>query len=847
MVDSTGAAQEDGFPVLAAVARVASALEEQGTAVLVAPPGTGKTTELPPALDADPSARVVLVVPRRMAARAAAARMAHRHGGAVGGRFGYSVRNDRRAGRDTVVEAVTPGLLLRRLQSDPSLEGVGRVILDEFHERSVDLDLLLALLLDVRSALRPDLQLLVMSATLQASTVASVMGGEGPAAPVVEVESAIHPVQTIHRPGSAHDPLPRRVAGVVTEALADHAGDVLAFLPGRGEIVATARELGRRSGGGVEVHELHGSLRPEETDEILAPAPRSGRKRRVVLSTAVAETSLTVPGVRIVVDSGKRRSSEVDPRTGLPGLVTRAVSLDGADQRRGRAGREAPGVCYRLWAASEEETRRRSDPPEVTVADLAPMLLQVLDWGVEDPADLRWLDDPPAASVQRAGELLRDLGATHAHRLTRTGRRLAQIGFHPRLGAIVAAGQDTGEPDLAAQVASVIESEGAGHRDVADAVHALRAGSLGGSARASERQWRRRLGLDRASHGSGVGGADLDRAVGSMVLHGYADRVARRRADRDGVFHMRSGGEVELPTGSPGLHSSEWIVVVEVDSRAGSGRPGRVHLGAALHEHDVHRLIADAEEAGLTDETVTTAWDAATGAVSRTVTRRLGAVTIDTARTRGASHDELTEAVTAVIAASGPSALAGWAGTEGLRNRLAFLAATGVPRPSDAGTGWPDLSRGSLAATAPHWVPALTAAAGDATFQPSPDSIAAALTAELSWEDRAALDAEAPTHFEGPGGRRIRLSYGAVDSDPASALLTCRLQDLIGVDEHPVVGTKRTPITVELLSPARRPLQRTRDLPGFWRGSYGQVRAEMRGRYPKHNWPERPWEPTQSR
>lgn len=822
---------------------LARALGEEGTAVLVAPPGTGKTTGVPPLLAEQPWAdgRIMVVVPRRMAARAAAARMAATHGEEVGGRFGYSVRHDRRVGPRTRVEVVTTGLALRRIQADPSLDGVSAVLLDEFHERSVEVDLLLALLADSRTSLREDLRLVVMSATIDPEPVAALLGGPGGRpAPVVGVEARLHPIRTMHRPGSAHARLSDKVAEVVAEALGSTTGDILVFLPGRGEIRETRRRLGDRVAAAVEVVELHGSLPPGRTDELLTP--RSGGGRRVILSTAVAETSVTVPGVRTVIDPGRRRTQEVDRRSGLPALVTRAVSTAGADQRRGRAGREAPGLCYRMWSPTEDELRRPADPPEITVADLSPLLLQCLAWGASSPEELRWLDTPPADALDRARFLLDDLGALDARsRLTALGRRIANFGFHPRLGAIAAAATDPHGPGpgLAADVIAVLDAAGTGTSEVAEGVRSLRSGTAEPPLRRAHRQWRRRLGSGVDSPPSN----DLERDVSRLLLAGYADRLGRRRPGRPGIYHLRHGGEVETARGASDLGEWEWVLAVDLDARTGSGRPGVLHLGAGVAAADVERLVEREEANGHLTETRTVEWDPADGTVATTSVRRLGAVEVSTSRSREAQRDELVDALEAVVSARGPSVFANWDETAGLRARIAFLAATGMARGRpDAGT-WPDLSEDALSAATGDWVPTLVASStGKGTLRPTGEQLRTALAASLDWNDRKVLDAEAPTHWTPPSGSPITLRYGAVDGDPTSVLLAARLQRLIGVAEHPVIGRRRMPLTVELQSPAGRPVQRTQDLPGFWHGSYAAVRGEMRGRYPKHEWPERPWE-----
>lgn len=836
-------------PVLTALPELLECLDDHGTAVLVAPPGTGKTTGVPPGLAAHagiggPGGKVVVVVPRRMAVRAAASRMAHNAGEAVGQRFGYSVRDDHRVSRRTVVESVTPGLLLRRIQADPELPGTTTVVLDEFHERSLDQDLLLALLVDVRHGLREDLRLLVMSATLDVESVAGVLGTS---TPVVSVDSPLHRVTTHWRPGSAHEPIGRRVAEVIVEAINSTVGDILAFLPGRGEISATARLLTGRLGADVKVLELHGSLSARLQDEVLSP--HQSDTRRVILSSAIAETSLTVPGVRTVVDSGLRRYQAVNPSTGIPSLRTGAVSLSGADQRRGRAGREAPGTCFRLWSRSDEELRRKHDPPEITVAELSPLLLATTAWGASSPEELTWLDPPPANALESAGTLLGELGAIdRSGHLSALGRSMAAFGFHPRIAAMALHAAAIGAHEVAAEVLAVLDRPRSTHVDLAEEVRNIRSGSSSAPPAREVRRWRQRIQSVAGTGEQGVpiagGGTDqLDDVITSIVLAGYADRLARRRDDRTSVYLLRHGGEVELPRGGGHLADAAWLVVIDLDARSDSGGPGRIHLATAVDDARLADLISRADDAGRIDLHVTHAWNPSDGSTTTTSTRRLGAITLDTKRLRSIPSDALTDEVTRRIGEDGPSVLKNWHQSSNLRSRLAFMHAR------DPLGGWPDLSETHLAESAQNWVPTLIAVTTSARsghandvrgFDPDPMAIEEALLAELPFALRQQLDRHVPRHWKHPDGRRLKLEYGAIDNDPASVLLSVRLQELLGVDDHPVLTLG--PVTVELRSPSGRVLQRTDDLPGFWRGSYAQVRSEMRGRYPKHSWPERPWE-----
>ncbi len=845
------------LPVLEVIDELRAALADRGAAVLVAPPGTGKTTGVPPALLDEPWAsegRILVLEPRRLAARMSAARMAEVAGERVGGTFGYSVRGERATGARTRVEVVTEGLFVRRLQRDPSLDGVSAVLLDEFHERSLDTDLSLALVLDVRASLRPDLRVVVMSATIDAAPVAALIGssdeaGDGGPVPTIEAVAPIFPVETRYRHGSAHDRLEDRVATVVGEALRNDVGDVLVFLPGRPEIHRTARRLEQlRMPEGVVVVELHGSLSPAEQDRAVRLDPEG--RRRVILSTSLAETSITVPGVRVVIDAGRRRTVRADPHTGLPAMTTVAASRAAADQRRGRAGRLGPGVGYRLWAESEDRHRPPADVPEIVDGELAALLLQLRAWGVTEPRDLAWLDPPPPAPLDRATALLTSLGAFDDDgSLTARGRRMAGIGFHPRLAAVALAAEDHGiDADLTADVLAVLETSRSGELDVAERVRSLQRGDATGDARHAAREWRRTLratkqaGREQAGSVAQRTGDDaLDADVARLLLAGYPDRVARRRSSqrRDDrgrdvtVFHLRSGGEVALTKGPDAHHLSdaEWIVVADLDG-GDAGRSGRLHLGAAIDSTVVLDVLGDAIH---TEDVVE--WDPGRDDLTAVRRRSLGAITVGEERLRDPDRAAMSGAVLRAVAAD-LSVLPGLEGVAELRARVAFLRAT-------HGDEWPDWSDEALSRTVEEWLGPFVGRVRRRADLARVD-VRQALVSGLDWNRQRALDELAPTHWQPParGGRdarRVALHYGTLDGDPASVTASIRLRDLLGTDEHPSVGG--VPVSVELLSPAGRPLQRTADLPGFWRGSYAQVRAEMRGRYPKHPWPERPWEP----
>lgn len=839
------------LPIEAVMDKLAAALDVHSAAVLVAPPGTGKTTVVPTRLAAQPWSidnRIVVVEPRRLAARAAARRMAEMAGEPVGRTVGYSVRGERRVGRSARVEVVTQGLFVRRIQEDPELHGIAAVLLDEFHERSIDTDLTLAFLLDARSALRPDLRLLVMSATIDPRPVAALLGGDDHAGvPVVTATAPLFDVETRYRPGSAHDPLEGRVTETVLEALRSDHGDVLVFLPGRGEIRRTRRALTRSLGeaADVELCELHSSLSPQEQSRVLQPSPR----RRVILSTSLAETSITVPGVRVVVDSGRRRFEQVDSRSGLPSLRTTAVSRAGADQRRGRAGRTGPGVAYRLWSQGDDRHRPDSDPPEIIDGDLGALMLQLHAWGAARPDGLRWLDPPPPASVAAAEDLLVDLGALGSdRRLTATGKSMAAVGFHPRLAAIVVEGLRLGEGNLTADVLAVLETSRSGAIDLTERVRAARSAGaeVAQDLREARRLWRRTLSsVPALTREPPPGDRDdtpgQDDLIAHLMLQGYADRIARRRDrprqdDRGrklAIFHLRSGGEVALDLEHP-LSRSRWLVVAELDAGP-PGDPGRMHLGVPVSERMLDELI---ERCSTVEDQIE--WDSTRGDVSALRVHRLGAIVLSGRPLDHPAAELVTAALCDGIRRSGLGVFRRLGDADQLRRRVAWL---GVSRPAD---GWPDWSDDALLDHLGEWLgPHLSAARSVSDVEHL--DLVEALLWSLDRDRRRSIDALAPTHWRTGTGRRVSLVYGALGGDPGSVVSSVPLRDLIGTDVHPTIGADRLPVTIEVLSPAGRPLQRTDDLPGFWRGSYGSVRAEMRGRYPKHPWPERPWEPPSPR
>ncbi|MGW7072692.1 ATP-dependent helicase HrpB [Streptomyces sp. NPDC054855] len=832
------------LPVSGALPALRSALEGSGGAVLCAPPGTGKTTLVPLALagllgDA-PERRVVVAEPRRIAARAAARRMAWLLGEKVGESVGYTVRGERVVGRRGRVEVVTTGVLLQRLQRDQELTGVDVVIIDECHERHLDADTVAAFLVDVRAALRPELSLVAASATTDAEGWARILGD----APVVEARGVSHPVEVLWAPparpvrpphGMRVDPaLLTHVASVVRRALAERDGDVLCFLPGVGEIARVAGQLG---GVPAEVLQVHGRAPAAVQDAVLAG---SDGTRRVVLATSVAESSLTVPGVRVVVDSGLAREPRVDHARGLSALTTVRASQAAGRQRAGRAGREAPGAVYRCWAEAEDARLARFPAPEIKLADLSAFALQTACWGDPDASGLALLDPPPAGAMAAARSVLTAVGAVspESGRVTERGARMARVGLHPRLArALLDAAPLVGARRAAEVVALLSEEPPREYGD--DLAAAWRAARRGGDGYAA--RWRtevRRLTAagtlppgagtpDPAASAQDLShppnrhpGADTDEHVAGLVAAlAFPERVAQGRGD--GTYLMVNGTRAEVRAGSA-LTGAEWIAVAAADRPVGAGH-ARVLLGGHIDE-DVARGAA----ASLCSEGDEVAWDDG-DLVARHV-ERLGAVELTVRPLKKPAPGLVREGLLAGLGEEG-TALLNWSqGARELRERLAFLH-------RHLGAPWPDVSESALHARVDEWLePELSKARRRADLRRI--DAGQALNRLLPWATGEAtrLDALAPERVAVPSGSRIRIDY----SDPEQPVLAVKLQEMFGLAETPRIADGGVPLLVHLLSPAGRPAAVTADLASFWRDGYRAVRAELRGRYPKHPWPEDP-------
>lgn len=804
----------DALPVRGALPGLTAALDAHGTAVLVAPPGTGKTTLVPLALagllDAGPARRVVVAEPRRIAARAAARRMAWLLGEKVGESVGYTVRGERVVGPRARVEVVTTGVLLQRLQRDQELAGVDVVILDECHERHLDADTVAAFLWDVRQALRPELRLVAASATTDAQGWARLLGD----APVVEAEGTSHPVDVVWAPptrpvrpphGMRVDPaLLAHVASVVRRALAERAGDVLCFLPGVGEIARVAGQLGGL--GDVEVLQVHGRASAAVQDAVLA----GGERRRVVLATSVAESSLTVPGVRVVVDSGLAREPRVDHARGLSALATVRASQAAGRQRAGRAGREAPGAVYRCWAEAEDARLPRFPSPEIKVADLTAFALQAACWGDPDASGLALLDAPPGGAMAAARSVLTAVGAVDSDgRATARGAELARLGLHPRLGRALL---DTSGAGGAEVVALLSEEAPREYGD--DLAAALRAARRGGDAYAG--RWRAEVRrLRSGGEGAQAGGVD-DRTVGLVAAYAFPERVAK--AD-GGSYLMASGTRAELADGSP-LRGAPWLAVAVADRPVGKGH-ARVQLAAVVDE-DMARSAA----ASLYGESQEVHW--ADGDVVARRVERLGAIELAARPLRDADPVLVRDALLEGLRQEGFGLLRWTPDALVLRQRLAFLRL-------HLGDPWPEVSDEALHARVDEWLEPELGRAGRRADLGRIDA-GQALARLLPWASGEAgrLDELAPERIAVPSGSRIRIDYG----DPEQPVLAVKLQEMFGLHESPSVAG--VPLLVHLLSPAGRPAAVTADLASFWRDGYKGVRAELRGRYPKHPWPEDP-------
>jgi ATP-dependent helicase HrpB len=819
-----------GLPIDEALAPLGAALRAGGNAVVVAPPGAGKSTVVPLALLEEPWARgkrIVMLEPRRLATRAVAERMAATLGERVGDTVGYRMRLETRVGKRTRIEVVTEGVFTRMLQSDPALEGVAAVLFDEYHERSLHADVGLAFALDAHRHLSPELRVLAMSATIDGARVASLLGG----APVIESLGRMFPVD-VHYLGKGlpalpggPEPIDGIVARAVGRALESSTGDLLAFLPGAGEIRRVERRLldEHAVGPGVDVLPLYGELAPGEQDAALAPA-RAGR-RKIVLATNIAETSLTIDGVRVVVDAGLERRSLFDPVTGMSRLETQRIARASAEQRAGRAGRTAPGVCYRLWSESADRSLAAYAAPEITVADLVPLALDLAAWGT--PAEeLRWLDAPPAATLAGARDLLVRLGALDASgRITPHGRAMQSLAAHPRLAHMLLKGAEHGETAAAAKLAALLSERdllrgGARDSDIRTRLEAMQRG--GGKrgvldrVRRTERAYLRELGA-RDDARSNVA------EPGRLLAFAFPDRIGKRRSGGDGRYQLANGRGASFAS-PEAVAREELIVAIELDDRE---REAQIQLAAPLTRSD---LLEHFSAEIVTNDEI--AWDARTEAVVARRTRRFGELVLDEKPLADLPPGAANAALLEGLRSLGIEALPWDDDSRTFAARCEFVRNLGR---GDL-DGWPVLSQAALAADLAWLEPFLDGITRRAHFARVP--LVAALRARLTPAQSRSLDELAPTHITLPTGTRVALDY-LDDNAPCASM---RMQEVFGLAATPRIGGGAVPVTFKLLSPAHRPLQVTRDLASFWRNAYVEVRKDMRGRYPRHYWPENPLE-----
>ena len=834
------------LPIDAALPPLTAALSAGNAAVLLAPPGAGKTTRVPLVLAAEDWAkgrRILVLEPRRLAARAAAARMAATLNERVGETVGVRVRFGSKVSRKTRIEIVTEGIFTRLILDDPMLDGVAAVLFDEFHERSLDADLGLALARDAQQGLREDLKLLVMSATIDGARVGRLLGN----APVIESEGRAFAVETRYA-GRDSRHIEPQVADTIVRAMRAEPGSLLAFLPGAGEIRRTQTLLDGRTDAATDIVPLYGALGGDEQDRAIAPAPPG--RRKIVLATSIAETSITIDGVRIVVDSGLARVPRYEPDVGVTRLDTVRVSRAAADQRRGRAGRTEPGVCYRLWDEPQTASLEPFAQPEILAADLSSFVLDLAAWG-SAPEQLAFLDPPPGPALKEARALLAELSAIDADgRITDEGQQLRRLPLPPRLARMVVDAAREGEALLAAEIAAIISERGLGgdDADLRERVAVLRRdrSPRGRDARAMAERWAEiannpspeRGGSDRRGR-SGEGSTSADEtptrqasladlplsgggknlSIGVLVALAYPERVAKNRGGAAGAFLLANGRGAVVDAASP-LAREPFVAVAELTGRA---TQARILSAAPLALAEIEARFADRIEAR---EEI--AFDAQSKSLRGRNSRRLGAIALAEAPVAVESSDETAKLLADAVVKIGVAALPWTKALQQWRDRITFLRAS-------EGNEWPDLSDAALTASAGDWLkPAL--AGKTALGSIDADELAAALSNLLPWPLPRRLDAEAPTHFEAPTGTCVPIDYAA-EGGPKIAI---RVQELFGLSRHPAIAGGKIPLLIELLSPAHRPVQTTRDLPGFWRGSYAAVRSEMRGRYPKHPWPEDP-------
>ncbi|MEJ8476229.1 ATP-dependent helicase HrpB [Roseibium algae] len=799
------------LPIDAVLGKVTDALTKSPNAVLVAEPGAGKTTRVPLALLDAPwrgDGRILVLEPRRLAARAAARRMASELSEKVGETVGYRVRMDTKVSAKTRIEVITEGVFTRMILNDPELSGVSAILFDEFHERSLDGDLGLALALDVQGALRDDLRLLPMSATIDAASVARLLGN----CPVIESKGRCFPVETRYLGRKAQERIEPQVAHAVRKALAEETGSILVFLPGQGEINRTASFLADKLPQNCILTPLYGALDGKAQDLAIRPAQAGVRK--IVLATAIAQTSLTIEGVRVVIDSGMARVPKYEPQTGLTRLETIRVSRASADQRRGRAGRTEPGVCYRIWDEAQTTALPANEAPEILEADLSALALDLASWGTLDPGQLAFLDPPPIGAWAEALSLLKALHALDGSgQLTKQGKALARLPLAPRLAHMVIQGVEDGNGLTAAYLAALLSEPGVGGRDpdLRDRLRRLRHENSP-KAREIRSMAHRWLKL--------CGGSDRtveQEDAGQLLAHAYPDRIAQARGQR-GRFRLANGRGAELPEDNA-LAAADFLVVAEIQGRAANGR---IIQCAPISREEIESLFASDI---IEEDDVRLEKD---GSIRARRVRRYLNIELEARQTINPDPAAVEKALIQELMRRGAARL-DWSKDQlRLRKRIGYLRDNGQ-------ANLPDLSDTALTNSLPDWLGPFLA--GRMTLNAIDTAcLGDALGSLLPHDTSSRLDRLAPSHFTAPTGSKVPIDYGA-EAGPA---ISIRVQELFGLSQHPAVCDGRIPLTLELLSPAQRPIQITRDLPGFWAGSWADVKADMKGRYPRHPWPDDP-------
>ncbi|CAM3928702.1 ATP-dependent helicase HrpB [Paenibacillus alkaliterrae] len=834
------------LPIEAVLPQLLESLRSGVNAVLVAEPGAGKTTRVPLALLDEPwlsGKKIIMLEPRRLAARSAAQFMAKSISEQAGETVGYRVRLDTRVGERTRIEVVTEGVLTRMLQEDPALENVGIILFDEFHERHLHGDLGLALSLQAQALLREDLRIAVMSATLDAEPISELLGG----APIIRSEGRVFPVETYYAPVRITGSIEPYMGRTIVEALRVHVGDVLAFLPGAPEIRRTARWLSEQQlSSTVRVEELHGSLPLDKQDAAVSRSAEGERK--VVLATSIAESSLTVEGITIVVDSGLMRVPRFSPRTGMTRLETVAVSQASADQRRGRAGRLAPGVCYRLWTEPQHPYLPEQSKPELLEADLASLALELAVWGIQDPLELAWLTPPPEASYEQAVSLLRQLQAIdESGKPTTEGARIARFGLHPRLGAMIMRAAELGATRIACDLAALLserdllpQERNADvqlrlellYRLTGRAVNPHHGGrpdhpGIGAAYRIVTQadQWERLANQHKAVTKAGEPGSKASRAdmseklipLGVLLALAYPDRIAQRRSD--GRYLLANGRGAVLPE-LQSLSRASFLAACELDD---AGTESRIRLAAELSQNEIEQYLSDY----ITVEDALE-WEAAAGAVRARRRVRLGSIILRETPQQKPDEQQVADLMLSVIRQTGFGMLPMTKQAKQLQLRMKLMGLSG--------DDWPGASDEALLATMDQWLkPNIYGMKSRSDLQKLP--MHQLLENMLSWQQRQELDEQVPTHIIVPSGSRIPIDY----SDPDNPVLAVRLQELFGMNDTPRLARGRLPVTLHLLSPSQRPVQVTRDLRSFWDQAYYDVKKDLKGRYPKHYWPDDPY------